>query len=76
MRIKYEYAGVDFTKRGLKVLFEVVTGGARRVQVLYVPWDCLTDTECLECIGNQVSKDLKERWARANEEAQQYLPWD
>lgn len=76
MRLKYTFAGTKPTKVGLVVFFEVVTGGARRVQSLMVPWSELTDHEALEAIADQQSAEMQDRWGRLNAEAQPFLPWD
>nr|CRY97382.1 hypothetical protein [uncultured prokaryote] len=64
MRVKYEYAGTNCTKSHLIVWFEIVTGSARVVKELHIPWSELTDRKVLGMLDRQIQKELKESWLR------------
>nr|CRY97396.1 hypothetical protein [uncultured prokaryote] len=64
MRIKHEYAGTNVTKKHLVVWFEVVTGSARVVKELRIPWSELTDVKILGMIDNQVRQELRASWLK------------
>nr|CRY97388.1 hypothetical protein [uncultured prokaryote] len=63
MRVKYEYAGTNATKKHLVVWFEIVTGSARIIKELRIPWSELSDTKIMGMIDQQVRTELREAWS-------------
>nr|CRY97473.1 hypothetical protein [uncultured prokaryote] len=63
MRIKYEYAGTNATKTHLTVYVEIVTGSAKVVKSIHIPWSELTDTKILSCVDDELRRELKARWS-------------
>nr|CRY97404.1 hypothetical protein [uncultured prokaryote] len=64
MRVKYEYAGTNATAKYLVVWFEIVTGSARVIKELRIPWSELSDTKIMGMIDKQVREELKAAWTK------------
>lgn len=67
MKIRYEFAGTNATDKDLMIYFEIVTGSARRVETILVPWSEITDQKYLYHIDQQVRRELKAAWEGRDE---------
>nr|CRY97421.1 hypothetical protein [uncultured prokaryote] len=74
MRIKYEFAGIARSEKHLCVFFEIVTGSARRVECVMVPWVELIDMNTLSYIDKAVRAELERTWADREDNADEEIP--
>nr|CRY97415.1 hypothetical protein [uncultured prokaryote] len=74
MRIRYEFAGIARSEKHLCVFFEIVTGSARVVKSVMIPWGELIDTNTLSYIDKAVRAELQKVWAEEPAEYDNEIP--
>nr|CRY97430.1 hypothetical protein [uncultured prokaryote] len=74
MKIRYEFAGIARSEKHLCIFFEIVTGSARVVKSVMVPWVELIDQNTLSYVDKAVRLELEQRWADEEQDEQDEIP--